>query len=53
MMAKQEYTMFGGVKLVGGITLWVALFWGTPDIADGIIHYLQNANSCQETKGKE
>lgn len=26
--------------LIGAITLWVALFWGQPDIADAIIHYL-------------
>ena len=25
---------------IGPITLWVALFWGTPDIADAIIFFL-------------
>lgn len=30
------------IKLMGAIALWGALFFGEPDIADGIIHYLMN-----------
>jgi hypothetical protein len=28
------------VKGIGAITLWVALFWGTPDLHDALIHWL-------------
>ena len=27
---------------ISAIALWVALFWGDPDIADAIIHALMN-----------
>lgn len=35
------------VKFIGAIALWGALFFGDPDIADAIIHFLMNYNTCK------
>ena len=35
-------------RAIGAITLWVALFWGNPDIADAIIKYLMTAHEVCE-----
>ena len=44
---KIEVSMSGAsFRLVGAITLWVALFWGDPDISDGIIKFLMTAHDA-------